>query len=156
MIPTPRELPQMSPSAALVRGMFTALVLFVPAAVLNLVATRSTDGGAPVVAAIFYLAILLGAGAGGWATIRLSNDAPLWAASAAPSAAYLIVQGVGVLRRLVSGDELRWGAYLFLVLLVATCGMLGGMFARRLVTRSAPAADRTTFDDGRPTDEGER
>lgn len=156
MMPTPRELPQMPPSAALIRGMFTALFLFVPAALLNLVVNGPSEGGSPAVAAIFYIAILLGAGSGGWATIRLSTDAPLWTASAAPAAAYLIVQGFGIIRRLVSGDEVRWGAYVFLILLVATCGMLGGMFARRLVTRTAADGNREPSDDEHPTIEGER
>lgn len=127
----------MEPTAACIRGLATALFLFVPAAVLNLIVTGGGDGTAsPFIASIFYVFILLGAGAGGWATIRLSTDAPLWYASAAPLGAYVIVQGFGVIRRLIGSGDLRWGAYIFQALLIATCGMLGGMFARRLVTRS--------------------
>lgn len=147
-MPTPRELPTMSPGAALWRSMLTSLFLFVPAALLNLALTPSGDEGpSAAVAALFYLAILLGAGAGGWAMIRLSPDAALGYASAAPALAYLVVQGFGVIRRLVASEDVRWGAYLFLVLLVSTCGMLGGMFARRLVSGPTGPTDGTSDDD---------
>lgn len=127
----------MTPPAALWRGMLTALFLFVPAALLNLAVSSDADAGpSPLVTAVFYVVILLGAGAGGWATIRLSPDAHLWYASASPTLAYLVVQGFGIVRRLLASEQIRWGAYVFHFLLVATCGMLGGMFARRLTSET--------------------
>lgn len=151
----------MAPGAALWRAIITSLCLFVPAALLNLALTPDGDQGpSAAIAAIFYLAILLGAGAGGWAMIRLSPDAALGYASSAPALAYLVVQGFGVIRRLVASEPVRWGAYVFLLLLVSTCGMLGGMFARRMVTGSGPPPNDTTdgsdYTDGLRTIERDR
>jgi hypothetical protein len=56
-------------------------------------------------------------------------------AALAAAAAYLIVQSVGVVRRLVADEPISWVGYPFLALLMATCGMLGGLFARRTVAR---------------------
>ena len=126
------ELPHLSPTQAMVRGTVSALVVVAPAAVFNqmLIDSESSEPTSPV-AFLFWALILLGGAAGGWATIRLSPDASLsWAAGSA-ALAYAIVQAVGVILRLVDGDSISWAAYPFLALLMATCGMLGGLFARR-------------------------
>lgn len=126
------ELPHLSPTQAMVRGTVSALVVVAPAAVFNqmLIDSESIEPTSPV-AFLFWALILLGGAAGGWATIRLSPDASLsWAAGSA-ALAYAIVQAVGVILRLIDGDSISWAAYPFLALLMATCGMLGGLFARR-------------------------
>ena len=80
---------------------------------------------------MFWALILLGGAAGGWATIRLSPAASLPYPAGAAALSYLVVQAVGVVLRLIDGDSISWLAYPFLALFMATCGMLGGMFARR-------------------------
>lgn len=131
-MPRPTELPQMPPVQAMLRGTMTALTLVVPAALLNAWLVSGGDGGPRLaLAAVLWVIILLGGGSGGWATIRLSEDAPIAYAAAAPAIAYLVVQGVGVVRRLIVGETINWLGYPFLMLLMATCGMLGGIFARR-------------------------
>ena len=47
---------------------------------------------------------------------------------------------LGGITHLVPRDSIGWVAYPFLALLMATCGMLGGMLARRW---QAPGGDTT-------------
>jgi hypothetical protein len=131
--PGPRqELPELPPFPAMVRGVVTALVIVAPAAVLNnvLIEGGDIDANSPATF-LFWALILLGGAAGGWATIRLSPAAPLPYPAGAAALSYVLVQAVGVVLRLIDGDDISWIAYPFLALFMATCGMLGGMFARR-------------------------
>jgi hypothetical protein len=125
------QLPELTPPQALWRGAVTALVVVLPLAVLNnVVVADGESASSPLVLLLFGL-ILLGGAAGGWATIRLSPAAPLAYAAGAAALAYVVAQGVGVVLRLLRGDEINVAGYPFAALLMATCGMLGGMFARR-------------------------
>lgn len=133
----PRPLPELSPPQALWRGLITALVVVAPVAVLNqfLVDSGDLDPSSPA-AFLLWALILFGGAAGGWATIRLSPPASLAYAAGAAALAYIAIQSVGVVLRLLDGRSISWVAYPFLALLMATCGMLGGAFARRW-TRTA-------------------
>ncbi len=135
-------LPDLSPSQALWRGAVTALVVVLPLAVINnVVVADGQEPGSPLVLLLFGL-ILLGGAAGGWAVVRLSPSARLVHAASASALAYVIAQGLGVVLRLARGDELSWVGYPFLALLMATCGMLGGMFARRWQQQNGPGQRR--------------
>ena len=62
----------------------------------------------------------------------VSTRAGLSYAAGAAALAYVVVQGLGVVKRLIWGpDDFSWLGYLFLASLMAMCGMLGGMFGRR-------------------------
>ena len=127
-----QQLPELPPLPVMWRGVVTALVIVVPAAVLNqlLIDSGDIEATSPVTF-LFWALILLGGAAGGWATIRLSPAAPLPYPAGAAALSYVLVQAVGVVLRLIDGDDVSWVAYPFLALFMATCGMLGGMFARR-------------------------
>lgn len=134
-------LADLDPPQALWRGTVTALVVVFPVAVLNnLVASGDGEAGSPLVL-VFYALILLGGASGGWAVIRLSSRARLTHAAAAAALAYAVAQGIGVVLRLLRGDPLSWVAYPFLALMMACCGMLGGMFARRWQQQHEPGDD---------------
>ena len=62
-------------------------------------------------------------------------------AAAAGATAYLVVQAIGVVRRLISDEPISWLAYPFLALLMATCGLLGGIYAGRMTRRYGDGAD---------------
>ncbi len=148
MQPNLQPLPELTPTQAWVRGTVTALVVALPAGILNqlLVSSGDVAGGSPW-AAVFWVLIVFGGAAGGWTVIRLSPRAHLgWAAGAA-AAAYVVVQAIGVVRRLAAGEAISWLAYPFLLLLMAVCGMLGGMFAARTVRRYG-SPDDGADDDG--------
>jgi hypothetical protein len=149
--PNLHDVPALNPQQAWIRGTVTALVVALPAGILNqlLVSNGDVTGGSPW-AVLFWILIVLGAAAGGWAVIRLSPRAHLGWAAGAGAGAYVVVQAIGVVRRLIAGDTISWLAYPFLLLLMAVCGMLGGMFAARTVRRYG--ADEGS-DDGGPDDE---
>jgi hypothetical protein len=105
-----RPLPTVSPLGAVWRGAVTALVVALPAGVVN---QFVADGAGSPVTLLLWVVIMFGAAAG----------------------AYVVVQGVGVLRRLTTGEQISWIAYPFLMLLMATVAMLGGVYARRIVAR---------------------
>ncbi len=129
-------LPQMEPAAALWRGTVTALMLVLPAGLLNLwLVSGDSDGSRTALAMLFWVIILLGAGAGGWATIRLCEVAPISYAAASAAIAYGLVQGGGIIHRLIRDKPISWLAFPFLMMLMATCGMLGGMLARRWLSQ---------------------
>lgn len=129
------QLPELPPFQAMLRGTVTALVVVLPVAVLNQLLINSGDiEPTSPVTFLFWALILLGGASGGWATVRLSPDAPLPYPAGAAALSYVIVQAIGVVWRLIDGDDISWFAYPFLALFMATCGMLGGMFARRWLT----------------------
>ncbi|HNE37897.1 MAG TPA: hypothetical protein PKZ82_15415 [Microthrixaceae bacterium] len=136
MQPQIRSLPPMSPPQAYWRGTVTALVVALPAGVMNqvLVSGGDIDPGSPWTF-LFWILIMLGGAAGGWAVRRLAPGSHLaWAAGAAATA-YVVVQAIGVIRRLVTGDPISWIAYPFLALLMATCGVMGAAYAGRMTRR---------------------
>ena len=97
---------------------------------------------------LFFLAIL-GCGAlGGFGAAKLAPHDPLPNGAAAAALAYLGVQAAGIVRRLVAGDPISSPlAWIYLSLLMATCGMLGAALERR----SRPLRDgRDAIDDPRP------
>jgi hypothetical protein len=120
----------MSPLQALWRGAVTALVVVLPVGVLNqyLVSSGELSGVSPV-AILFWLLILLGGASGGWAVIRLSPQAPLPYAAGASAIAYVI-----------DNRPIGWLGYPLLALFMATCGTLGGMYARRWLRQNDSAA----------------
>ena len=138
--PTGIVLPEMSPLQALWRGAVTALVVVLPVGVLNqyLVSSEVISRNSPV-AILLRLLILLGGASGGWAVIRLSPKAPLPYAAAASAIAYVVVQSIGVILRLISNEPIGWLGYPLLALMMATCGTLGGMYARRWLRQNDSA-----------------
>lgn len=136
--PTGHTLPEIEPIQALWRGAVTALVVALPAGILNqfLVDSGEISAGSPF-ALLFWVLILFGGAAGGWAVIRLSPAARLSYAAAAGALAYAVVQGVGVIKRLIQGDSISWLAFPLLAVLMATCAMLGGMYARRWLEQNS-------------------
>lgn len=137
-------LPDLTPTQALWRGAVTALVVVLPVAVFNnLLVSDGEDPASPLVLLLFAL-ILLGGASGGWAVIRLSSTAGLPHAAGASALAYVVAQALGVVLRLLRGDDLNWLGYPLAALLMATCGMLGGMFARRWQGQSGASSQGGT------------
>jgi hypothetical protein len=146
---TPRTLPELTPQQAFWRGVVTTLVVALPVGVFNQILVDSGDIEGGSVASIFFVVLILfGGAAGGWAVIRLSREAPLSYAAYAAAVAYALVQGLGVVKRLIWGPhDYSWFGYLFLASLMAMCGMLGGMFGRRIhdqIARGDDAGDGGT------------
>jgi hypothetical protein len=79
------------------------------------------------VAVFLFLAAVCGFGAA-----RLASDRLLPHGAAAAGLAYVIVQGVGIVRHVIVGEDIISPlTFAYLALLMATCGMLGAMLERR-------------------------
>ena len=126
--------PAIAPASLEVRpiipGAAVTLVIAFPVGIVNqiLVDRGTIDEGSPWALPFFFL-IVFAAMLGGYVSGRRAPDAPLLHGAAASAAAYVVVQGIGVIRRLVVGDPLHWISYLYLVVLMATCGMVGALAA---------------------------
>ncbi|MFP5321120.1 MAG: hypothetical protein ACLGIC_04650 [Acidimicrobiia bacterium] len=111
-------------------GAGVALAVCVPAALLAQVLddAGTVDDDSSWLLVLFGV-ILLGMGAGGYVAAVQRLDAPLTNGALAALAAYLIVQGIGAIRLLASGDDVTWVAIPFFALLSASAGMAGGLVA---------------------------
>jgi len=126
----------LDPKAVLV-GALVALAIAVPPAVAAQVwSDRGTLEGSNLVLLLFAL-VLVAFGAGGWFAARRAAAAPLLNGAVAAVAAFVIVQGYGVVRRLADGDELRWLGMVVAGLLAASCGTVGAVLASMRDHRSS-------------------
>jgi predicted permease len=126
---------------AVLIGAVVAAVIVLPGAFLN-DAVKPTDGEDPSTAVFFaYLLILGGFFVGGYVAGRLQPNTPLIHGAIAAALAYLALQGAFVVRRLLADESVAVLGILFLTLLVASCGMGGGLLAS---WRHSRRIDRTS------------
>jgi cadmium resistance protein CadD (predicted permease) len=111
-------------------GAGVALAICVPAALLAQVLDEAgtVDDNSSWLLVLFGV-ILLGMGTGGFVAANRRLDAPLTNSAIAALAAYLLVQTIGAVRLLASGDDVTWVAIPFFALLSASAGMAGGLVA---------------------------
>ena len=111
-------------------GAGVALAICVPAAILAQVLDQagSVDDDSSWLLVLFGV-ILVGMGVGGFVAAERRLDAPLTNGAVAALAAYLLVQTIGAVRLLASGDDVTWAAIPFFALLSAAAGMTGGLVA---------------------------
>lgn len=111
-------------------GAGVALAICVPAAILAQVLDEagSVDDDSSWLLVLFGV-ILVGMGIGGFVAAERRLDAPLTNGAVAALAAYLLVQTIGAIRLLASGDDVTWVAIPFFALLSAAAGMAGGLVA---------------------------
>ena len=114
---------------AVLIGALVAAAVVLPAAFLN--AAVAPDEGDDASAAVYlaYLLILGGFFVGGFVAGRLQPNTPLVHGAVAAALAYLVLQGAFVVRRVVAGESVAVFGIVFLTLLVASCGMGGGLLA---------------------------
>lgn len=111
-------------------GAGVALAVAVPAAILAQVLDEAgTVDDDSWWLLVLFGAILLGMGLGGYVAANRRLDAPLTNSAVAALAAYLLVQTVGAIRLLASGESVAWAAIPFFALLSASAGMAGGLVA---------------------------
>jgi len=128
---------------AVLVGALSGIVLLIPATILN-VWLVDEDGGEPSgwVLAVFFLFFVAFFVAGLVAGDRQPNT-PLIHGGLAAGLAYLVVQGVFLVKRLVMGDSVdSWLGIVFLLLLSTSCGLAGGLGASWLHGKRAAAAAR--------------
>lgn len=120
---------------AVASGFAVAVVLALPAGIgAQILADSDTERG-PAQGALFA-AVVFAFTLGGWVAAKPNRDTPQFHGAVAAFAAFAAIQAIGVVRRLLSGDDINLGGIAFNGLLAASCGLLGGLIARRGHERS--------------------
>ncbi|MCP5026436.1 MAG: hypothetical protein GY929_09145 [Actinomycetia bacterium] len=130
---------------AVVSGALAGLVVLVPAAVLaQLVVDDGTGAGTK---AFFFAIVVFGLLTAGFGGARVGHLAPLSSGLLSALLAWAAVQGFGVVRRLVGGDAVSWGAVIFAGSVAATAGVTGAVFSNWFQRRIDAADAREWADD---------
>jgi O-antigen/teichoic acid export membrane protein len=119
---------------AIVRGMVAAGVIAIPFALIGL--GVSDDGSIGWAGWISVVGVLFGLVLGAFAAAREQRvGAPLTNAIVTAVAVYVIVQAIGVCKRILFDEDLRWGKYASSLLLSIVAGTVGGLLAARAGAR---------------------
>ncbi len=120
-------------------GALVTIVLAVPPAVIGLLlAEDDTMAGSSWVPVLFAW-IMVAFFFGGLVAARAQPHAPSAHGAAAALLGYGLVQGVGVARHLITGEDLSWLSIVFSALLAASIGTVGGIVANGLRARRSRA-----------------
>jgi putative membrane protein (TIGR04086 family) len=111
-------------------GLAVALAVAVPfALVAQAIDSGDNDpGGWVFLLVIGVYAAFMG---GGYVAGRRAPDTPLTHGAVAAFGAFVVVQAIGIVRRLVADEHINWGGIVFNGLLSACFGVLGGLIATR-------------------------
>ncbi|MBW3610546.1 MAG: hypothetical protein KY438_03315 [Actinobacteria bacterium] len=132
---------------AVLPGALTAAVIALPVGLAGQIVVDGTRTNSSVLALVFLVPILVAFAAGGFVTARRAGAAPLTNGALAAVAAFALIQGVGVVRRLVSGEDISPASLAFAAFLAYSCGLVGALAAQRQATGRASgtsAAGQTT------------
>ena len=123
---------------AVFKGMATAAVIAVPFALLGLAASDEDSLG--WAGWLSVVGILLGLVIGGFIAARDQRlGAPLTNGITAAVGVYVVVQGIGILKRAVASEELNWAKYASSLLLSIVAGTVGALLASMAAaSRRAP------------------
>lgn len=114
---------------ALVKGAAASVVVCLPLALLAEVLIDRDDPSALSVP--LYLGVLLGFVAGGFVASRHAVSSPLVTGALAALAAFVVIQGAGVVVRVVNGEEVLFATIVFTALLAYGCGLTGAVAGER-------------------------
>jgi putative membrane protein (TIGR04086 family) len=121
----------------IIAGAALTIVLAVPPAVLGVVLSEDDSmEGSPWVPVLFAW-IVASFLVGGFIAARAQPHAPLAHGALAALLAFVLVQGVGVIRHLVTGEDVKWVSIAFAMLLASSTGTVGGIVANHLRLRGA-------------------
>jgi hypothetical protein len=123
---------------AVLKGMAAAAIIAVPFALLGLAASEEDSLG--WAGWLSVVGILLGLVIGGFLAARDQRvGAPLTNGIVAAVAVYVVVQGIGILKRAVADEELNWAKYASSLLLSIVAGTVGALLASMATaSRRAP------------------
>ncbi len=103
------------------------LIIIIPSAILSTVLIG--ENGSFAWSALFAFLILLGFFVAGFGAGRLRSDTPMMHGSIAAMSCYAVVQIFGIGRRLVAGESINPVSYPLFLMIAATCGIAGAVFA---------------------------
>jgi putative membrane protein (TIGR04086 family) len=119
--------------AAVVRGALVATATCLPLALVGQQVVDADDGSS--LGPLLFVGVLVGLAIGGFVAARRAADAPFTNGGVAALLAYVAIQGVAVVVRLVDGDPPSAARLVFTALLAFACGLAGGALAGRTAAR---------------------
>jgi hypothetical protein len=120
-------------------GALVTIVLAVPPAVIGLLLSEDDTMAGSSWVPVMFSWIMVAFFVGGLVAARAQPHAPSAHGAAAALLGYGLVQGVGVARHLVTGEDLSWLSIVFSALLAASIGTVGGIVANGLRARRSRA-----------------
>jgi putative membrane protein (TIGR04086 family) len=114
--------------SAVFRAMIVSAVITVPFAILGTAA--SDDSSLGWASWLAVVGVLLGLVIGGFVAARDQRvGAPLTNGIVAAVGVYVVVQGIGILKRVVVDEQLNWARYVSSLLLSIVAGTVGALLA---------------------------
>jgi putative membrane protein (TIGR04086 family) len=125
---------------SILTGTVLTIVLAVPPALIGVLASEddSMEGSAWV--PFLFAWIVVAFFVGGFVAARSQPHAPLAHGAIAALLAYVLVQGVGVIRHLLADEDIAWVSIPFAALLASSTGTVGGIVANWLRVRRSRTA----------------
>ncbi len=114
---------------AVIRGALGAGLIAGPMAIIMLIVGSQRELSGTNLLLLFFGIILGGFAYGGFVAARSIESTPLMHAALAALLCYAVIQGFGIVRRGLAGDEIGWIGVLARALLASTFGMVGGFWA---------------------------
>jgi hypothetical protein len=113
---------------AIVRGFVVAAVIAIPFALIGLGVSDENDLG--WAGWISVVGVLFGLVLGAFVAAREQRvGAPLTNAIVTAVTVYVVVQAIGIVKRLATDEDLHWSKYLSSLLLSIVAGTIGGLLA---------------------------
>lgn len=117
---------------AVLRGAAVAICICLPAALAAQALVDVPEGeDPPATVLVFFALVLLGFTLGGWWGARSAPEAPYSNGAVAALAAFVVIQGVALVVRLVGGDSVNIPALVFNGLVAYGAGLLGAVIWSR-------------------------
>jgi putative membrane protein (TIGR04086 family) len=117
---------------ALAVGVWVAVAVALPAVLVAQIADATSRGDdPPAIVYPLFVVTLAGLGLGGFVAASKRPDAPLRHGILAALVAFAVMQGIGVVRNLVAGNDIAVLAVAFNATVAALLGLVGGLVADR-------------------------
>lgn len=111
---------------ALLRGASVAVCICLPAALAAQALVDVPEGEDPPTSVfLFFALVLVGFALGGWWAARSAPEAPYSNGAVAALLAFVVIQGIAVVVRLVAGESVNIPAIVFNGLIAYGAGLLG-------------------------------
>ena len=111
--------------AAVRTGALVAISLCLPVALAAQLIVDDSDNSQPPIVYLLYIAVLVGFATGGFAAAKRTTESPYASGAVAALVAFVAIQAVGIVARLIDGDPIRVVLIVTNALLAYGCGLLG-------------------------------
>lgn len=116
---------------AVLKGAAVAIVICLPLALVAEAIAGSDEEDPSAWAFVLFFGVLAGFVLGGFAAARNAGDYPYTNGAVAAVVAFVVIQGVAIVVRLVGDEPVRYVAVVFNALLAYGCGLIGALAGAR-------------------------